>query len=151
VVNDHYMDLALPAALRGYGPLHHMGEGWLHNTPLHLVLNGAFAVTILFVLSGIVLSAKFFRTKSEPVVAASAAKRYVRLALPALGSVLIACLLLKLGLFSNHQSGAVGGSTLFGDRCGLSRPAGTTHFTRACMGRSLPKITPTTYRCGLCR
>jgi peptidoglycan/LPS O-acetylase OafA/YrhL len=113
VVTDHYIDMALPAALRGYGLRHHMGEGWLHNTPLHLVLNGAFAVTIFFVLSGIVLSAKFFRTKSEPVVAAGAAKRYVRLALPALGSVLLACLLLKLHLFYNHQSGAVAGSAFF--------------------------------------
>ena len=113
VVFDHYTDMVVTRALLGAGPVRHMGENWLHNTPLYLLIDGSFAVTIFFVLSGIVLSAKFFRTKAESAVVASAAKRYTRLAIPALGAVLLACLLMKLHLFYNHQSGALGGNTFW--------------------------------------
>jgi peptidoglycan/LPS O-acetylase OafA/YrhL len=107
VVINHLMFMFLPFAVNGsgfgYGRLQHL----IHDTPFYLIVSGDFAVAIFFVLSGIVLSAKFFRTRDETVVAASAVKRYFRLAIPTLGSVSIAYLLLKLGWMYNQPAGAL--------------------------------------------
>jgi peptidoglycan/LPS O-acetylase OafA/YrhL len=101
------MFMFLPFAVNGsgfgYGHLQHL----IHDTPLYLIVSGDFAVAIFFVLSGIVLSAKFFRTHDERVVAASAVKRYFRLAIPTLGSVLIAYALLRVGAMHNLAAGTL--------------------------------------------
>ncbi|GFP74248.1 acyltransferase family protein [Clostridium fungisolvens] len=58
-------------------------------TPLNLLYNGNFAVCIFFILSGYVLSYKFFATKNDEVIVSSAFKRYFRLLIPVLFSVLL--------------------------------------------------------------
>jgi peptidoglycan/LPS O-acetylase OafA/YrhL len=70
----------------------------IHGNPLMAFVSGTFAVAIFFVLSGFVLSIGFFQTGKESIVKKMAAKRYLRLMLPALGSVLICYLLMKAGL-----------------------------------------------------
>jgi peptidoglycan/LPS O-acetylase OafA/YrhL len=60
-------------------------------------LSGSFAVAIFFVLSGFVLSIKFFHLKDQTIIKSMAAKRYIRLMLPALASVLLCYVLIKLG------------------------------------------------------
>lgn len=89
-------------------------ENEIYGTPLALVYAGSFAVAVFFVLSGFVLSTGFFQTKSQDVVNKLASTRYLRLMIPALASVLLAYLLIKLGagnIIGKAASVAAGGST----------------------------------------
>ena len=73
-------------------------------TPLNLLYNGTFSVAIFFVLSGYVLTYKFFKNaNSEVFLVPLTIKRYVRLLLPILFSNLLAYLLLSSSLFYNKQ------------------------------------------------
>jgi peptidoglycan/LPS O-acetylase OafA/YrhL len=58
-------------------------------SPLNVLYSGSFAVSIFFVLSGFVLSYKFFKTGDTESVISTAFKRYLRLALPVTFSILI--------------------------------------------------------------
>ncbi len=109
VLLDHFAFALFPAAITGQG-VARFGEQWVHNTPLYVLVSGDYAVCIFFVLSGIVLSAKFFATGDGAFVVATATKRYLRLAIPVLGSVLLACALVKLGLMFNQPVGAAASS-----------------------------------------
>jgi peptidoglycan/LPS O-acetylase OafA/YrhL len=62
--------------------------------------SGPFAVAIFFVLSGFVLTVGFFSSKSQMVIEKLAAKRYLRLMLPALVSVMIAWFF--IGIHASH-------------------------------------------------
>lgn len=112
VVLDHYAIGFFPAAVDVNAAAHYAGiEHWFQSTPLHILVGGNFSVCIFFVLSGFVLSAKFFRTRERGVVLASAAKRYLRLAVPVIASVMLAYLLISLHWFYNtqlaHQTGSL--------------------------------------------
>ncbi|MFF2908384.1 acyltransferase family protein [Paenibacillus sp. NPDC057934] len=74
-------------------------------SPLNLLYNGNFAVCIFFVLSGYVLSYKFFSTKDNETLVASAVKRYFRLLVPIFFTVFLVFLLMKCSLFSNTEAG----------------------------------------------
>lgn len=80
-------------------------------TPLHLLVSGNFSVCIFFVLSGFVLSSKFFRTGQRSVVWASAFRRYARLEIPVLASVILSYLVVSAGLLHNEAAATVSGST----------------------------------------
>lgn len=69
----------------------------ISTTPLFLPFAGDFAVIIFFALSGFVLSLSFFKYRTSKVLTSSAARRYFRLMIPALGSVIFAYLVMKLG------------------------------------------------------
>ena len=85
--------------ISGWSPVQHLRiEDNLFGNPLMFFASGAFAVAIFFVLSGFVLSYGFFSTKKESVVRRIAAKRYLRLMLPALVSVILAWSMMSLGL-----------------------------------------------------
>jgi len=73
-------------------------EDNLYQNPLSGLLSGTFAVGIFFVLSGFVLSIGFFQKKDINIIKKLAAKRYFRLMLPALASVLIAWFIIATGL-----------------------------------------------------
>src|SRR4051794_16656837 len=90
VVIDHLAISFFQAATDGSITRYHAqtAEKLVFATPLHLLVSGNFSVCIFFVLSGFVLSAKFFRTHERSVAVASAWKRYLRLELPILGSVM---------------------------------------------------------------
>ena len=82
----------------GPGNVQHMRfEDNIYGTPLALLFAGAFAVAIFFVLSGFVLTIGFFQTQSESVIKKLAAKRYLRLMLPALAITMMCFVLIKLG------------------------------------------------------
>lgn len=74
-------------------------EYYLSKTPFNLTYNGNFAVCVFFVLSGYVLSMKFFQEKSMDIIYSSAVRRYIRLAIPVLFSVFLAYILLLLDLY----------------------------------------------------
>lgn len=92
--------------------LQHMRfEDNLYGNPLMVFVSGPFAVAIFFVLSGFVLSIAFFQTGKLSIVKKLAAKRYLRLMLPALASILIACFILMAGVsFLKENVAAISGS-----------------------------------------
>ncbi|MBR7998255.1 acyltransferase family protein [Burkholderia vietnamiensis] len=68
---------------------HAVWEFWLLNNPLRVFYNGTFAVTVFFVMSGYVLTRKFFENGDVRSLQDGAAKRYIRLGIPVGTSVLL--------------------------------------------------------------
>jgi peptidoglycan/LPS O-acetylase OafA/YrhL len=115
VVIDHFAISFFPAATDGsVHTTHGALESVVQSTPLHLLVSGNFSVCIFFVLSGFVLSAKFFRTGNRQVVIASAIKRYFRLALPVLACVMLAFILMSTNAFFNVPASQITGSNWLG-------------------------------------
>jgi peptidoglycan/LPS O-acetylase OafA/YrhL len=112
VVIDHFAISFFQAATdASVHPTHGILETAVQKTPLHLIVSGNFSVCVFFILSGIVLSSKFFHTGDSKVVTASAIKRYPRLALPVIGCVLLAFTLMSLHAFFNVPASRITGST----------------------------------------
>lgn len=101
VVIFHFLVLFYPVLFYSVGTLapvqHFRLEENIHGTPLLAFLSGTFSVAVFFVLSGFVLSVGFFSSKDPQTIKRLAAKRYLRLMLPALASILIALLFIKIG------------------------------------------------------
>lgn len=76
---------------------------FLYRFPLRVLVGGDAAVYIFFLLSGFVLSTRFFKTQDSSYVVKSAITRYFRLAIPVLASVTIAYLFLQFHVFSNSN------------------------------------------------
>jgi peptidoglycan/LPS O-acetylase OafA/YrhL len=76
-------------------------------TPLNVLYNGNFAVCIFFILSGYVLTYKFFRDKNPEALASGAFRRYFRLLIPVLFSNFLVFVLMKLSLFYNVDVGHI--------------------------------------------
>lgn len=74
------------------------------NSPFNFLYNGSFAVCVFYVLSAYVLSCKYFRTSDNTLIVRAAFRRYLRLVIPILFSVLCAWGLLKLGLSANIKT-----------------------------------------------
>ena len=70
-------------------------------------MNGTAAVVLFFVLSGFVLSRKAFMLESRVEILRNAIKRYPRLMLPVLISVLFSWTLFYLDLFSFEEAAAI--------------------------------------------
>jgi peptidoglycan/LPS O-acetylase OafA/YrhL len=111
VVFLHYISAFLPF-LAGFtlSEQHNGLAKAVSTTPLQLPMAGSFAVCIFFVLSGFVLSLRFFQTKKHDVLISSVARRYFRLMLPALASIILAYLVLRLGLIYSQQAALRSGS-----------------------------------------
>ncbi len=112
VVFAHYVASFYPVITDMGYKFHSRFDGSIANSPLNLLIAGNAAVCLFFVLSGFVLSSKFFQTRSIAVVISSAVRRYFRLMFPALASLLIVYLLLKYGGFFNHAIDQTTGSGL---------------------------------------
>jgi len=94
VVVSHFFQLFLPATLvSGQNLEHTKYEAMIRSNPLNFFYNGNFSVCLFFILSGYVLSARFFQTKDETSFYQTALKRYPRLAIPAFISVFIGFLI----------------------------------------------------------
>lgn len=99
VVFYHYALAFYPAMIYGNSVTTHFKyENLISYTPLSLLFSGPFAVSIFFVLSGYVLSYKFFKHPDIKIILSLALRRYFRLMIPVFGSVFIAYLLLKFHL-----------------------------------------------------
>lgn len=77
---------------------------------LFVLMNGNAAVNIFFVLSGFVLSRKFFLDYDRSFIARNALRRYPRLALPVLISVFVSYLLFYFGFYYFFEAAKVSGS-----------------------------------------
>jgi peptidoglycan/LPS O-acetylase OafA/YrhL len=89
VVVFHYMCLLHPSLTPPMGAQAH----WLADTPFAILWNGNFWVAVFFVLSGFVMAAAANRRRDALLV--NSATRYLRLALPATASCLLAYLWLN--------------------------------------------------------
>lgn len=92
VVLYHLIFEFYPSLVTGDPATSHMPhdiEVFVAKSPLYLLYSGNFAVCIFFVLSGFVLSYKYFKTEDAGIVIATAFKRYFRLAVPVAFSVLV--------------------------------------------------------------
>lgn len=103
VVLYHAFVIFYPALFYGVGHplapvLHGKFENLIFGSPLGVFMSGVFAVSTFFVLSGFVLSIGFFQTKKYDIVQKLAIKRYIRLMLPALASVIVVFVILSLNL-----------------------------------------------------
>ena len=87
---------------------HYLIERILLNPPFTFFYLADAAVLIFFVLSGYVLTKRFYDTGNAEELRSAAARRYVRLVFPVAASVLFAWLILRLGLYGNHLAGALG-------------------------------------------
>lgn len=65
--------------------------------------SGEFAVQLFFTLSGFVLSLSFVRGAGIESLRSAALRRYFRLVLPIATSVFLSYLLLRFGLYFNHE------------------------------------------------
>jgi peptidoglycan/LPS O-acetylase OafA/YrhL len=90
VVVYHYLCLLHP----GLAPNMTATPARIADTPLGLLWNGPFAVSVFFVLSGFVIAGAADRRRD--ILVANLVTRYLRLALPVLGSVILAWALLSL-------------------------------------------------------
>ena len=112
VVAYHFLLAFYPLALLGVNSgipvVQNMRyEDNFYGNPIAVFLSGSFAVAIFFVLCGFVLSIGFFQVGKLDIIKKLASKRYLRLMLPALASVLIAFLLMTLNLEHNRVAAAI--------------------------------------------
>lgn len=110
VVIFHMLVLFYPMMYYGsvVSPIQHSRfEDNLHGTPLMAFMSGTLSVSIFFVLSGFVLSIGYFQTKKMEVLKKIATKRYLRLMLPAVASVMFAWLLISLGASSTAEANSI--------------------------------------------
>jgi peptidoglycan/LPS O-acetylase OafA/YrhL len=104
VVVFHYFAAVVPALTADVEANPH----WMADLPLAVAFNGPFAVVVFFVLSGFVVSKSVAR-RSDPL-ALTIGLRYLRLTLPALASILLAWMLLRLFPTSASQLHALSGA-----------------------------------------
>jgi peptidoglycan/LPS O-acetylase OafA/YrhL len=100
VCASHFLQIFLPrvyegTAVKSWG----VGESAFETSPVNVVLNPNFAVCLFFVLSGYVLSHGFMQDGDLMRLRKTAFKRYPRLMLPVLASVLLAWAVLTAGGF----------------------------------------------------
>lgn len=74
-------------------------ELWLVNTPFNCLFNGELAVAVFFVISGFVLSTRYFNTLEKRPVVAAIIKRYPRLMVLVWLSVLFSFVLQQSGVY----------------------------------------------------
>ncbi|WP_292374455.1 acyltransferase family protein [Methanosarcina sp. UBA411] len=97
----HFFILLVPAIIYSDRMPSHFGglEQLFSSTPLGLIGAGNFSVCIFFVLSGYVLTYKYFRTKDKKIIISGAVRRYIRLFVPVFAAIILAFLLASTGVF----------------------------------------------------
>jgi peptidoglycan/LPS O-acetylase OafA/YrhL len=97
----HFFVALAPAMVYGSKYPSHFGslDQIFSTTPLGLIGAGNFSVCIFFVLSGYVLTQKFFKTKEKSIIISSAVRRYPRLFIPVFAAVMLSYLLASAGLY----------------------------------------------------
>nr|WP_253199105.1 acyltransferase [Clostridium gasigenes] len=102
VVIAHYIQVFYPTVFNGNIESIHTKNNLeliFYKTPLNLFFNANFCVCIFFVLSGYVLSIKFFKHNDKEIIISGMLKRYLRLAIPVLAVLTLSYLMRKCNLF----------------------------------------------------
>jgi Predicted acyltransferases len=97
----HFFVILVPAMIYSDRMPSHLGnfEQVFSSTPLGLIGAGNFSVCIFFVLSGYVLTYKYFKIKDKNVILSGAVRRYPRLFIPVLAATMLSFLLASTGVF----------------------------------------------------
>lgn len=97
----HFFVALAPAMVYGSEQPSHFGnlDHLFSTTPLGLIGAGNFSVCIFFVLSGYVLTHKFFKTGDNSIIISSAVRRYIRLFVPVFAAVMLSYLIASAGLY----------------------------------------------------
>ncbi|MGB9941237.1 acyltransferase family protein [Methanosarcina sp.] len=97
----HFFIVLVPAMIYSDRMPSHFGnlEQIVSSTPLGLIGAGNFSVCIFFVLSGYVLTQKYFKTKDRSIIISGAVRRYIRLFVPVLAATILSFLLASTGVF----------------------------------------------------
>ena len=107
VVLYHFAFSFYPAILGIGGSNYVLGfESLIYATPINVLLNGRFAVFVFFVLSGYVLTYRFFATGDQSILRSGAVRRYFRLLPPVLVSLL--CTFIVIVAFSGYINAMFG-------------------------------------------
>jgi len=110
VIFSHFVVGFYPALYNGHIQETHTSsqiETSIYDTPLNLPYAGNFAVCIFFVISGFVLSNKFFQTQNKKTIIEMAIRRYFRLLFPVLFSIALSYTFIKFSLFFNKETGQI--------------------------------------------
>ncbi|MBO5072377.1 MAG: acyltransferase [Eubacterium sp.] len=86
---------------------------FIDNTPLRIMTAGNPMVRIMFVVSGFVISYKYFKNKQYDTVLIDVTKRWVRLFPAIFLSIMMVCLMMKCGLLFNQEAAELTGSQDF--------------------------------------
>lgn len=97
----YFPSVAEPSAISG------RVEGVLSTPGWSVLWNGRFAVLVFFVLSGYVLTKSIVALQDASIARSLAVRRYLRLAGPVLASALVACGLMRLGLYCSPEVAAI--------------------------------------------
>ncbi len=97
----HFFIILVPAMIYSDRMPSHLGnlEQIFSSTPLGLIGAGNFSVCIFFVLSGYILTQKYFRTKDKNIIISGAMRRYIRLFVPVLAVTILSFLMASTGIF----------------------------------------------------
>lgn len=110
VVINHFVVGFYPALYSGNINEVHITNGIeviISKSPLNLIYQGNLSVCIFFVLSGFVLSYNFFKHVNHEIIVDGAVRRYFRLFLPVMFSMIIVYILMRLSLFFNIKAAKV--------------------------------------------
>jgi len=121
VVFAHILTLFFPYPEVDSGALSHGSNVVNHlfyGLPFGFMIAGHFAVILFFILSGYVLTYRFYQTKDDNEIRKQAAKRYFRLAIPVFATVMASYFLFATGLIGHLSNvfaitGAPSAATLF--------------------------------------
>lgn len=103
VINSHFLQYFLPSLASGNPAasiLPDQLEVTYYNLPGNIFYNGKAAIALFFVLSGFVMTYKFFRDRKSEILVSSAMRRYPRLAIPILALVVLIFIMNHMSLFS---------------------------------------------------
>lgn len=97
----HFFIILVPAMIYSDRMPSHMGnlEQIFSSTPLGLIGAGNFSVCIFFVLSGYVLTQKYFKNRDKKIIISGAMRRYIRLFVPVLAVTILSFLMASTGIF----------------------------------------------------
>ncbi|HET8685748.1 MAG TPA: acyltransferase, partial [Methanosarcina sp.] len=109
----HFFIILVPAMIYSDRMPAHLGnlEQIFSSTPLGLIGAGNFSVCIFFVLSGYVLTQKYFKTKDRNIIISGAVRRYIRLFVPVFAATILSFLLASTGVFHYYiEAGVISGN-----------------------------------------
>ncbi|MDB5134935.1 MAG: Peptidoglycan/LPS O-acetylase OafA/YrhL, contains acyltransferase and SGNH-hydrolase domain [Mucilaginibacter sp.] len=136
VVIHHYLLAFYPAQASGDATNTHFGslELWYYKSPFIFLTNGQLFVFVFFILSGYVLSKKFFLEKDMDYLVSASLRRFPRLYIPVAFTLIIAFILLKFSLNFNSEASNITKSLWFASLHGKSS---ITHFLSCLFYRTM--------------
>ncbi|MEW6468333.1 MAG: acyltransferase family protein, partial [Bacteroidota bacterium] len=109
VLSHHFMLAFYPGAYDGNPDRAHLGswERYYYSSPINVLTNGNFCVTVFFVLSGFVLSRKYWQSNNFSVIMSAAKRRFFRLFIPVAFTLIISFILLRFSLYKHVEVSAI--------------------------------------------